>query len=124
MTSERFITPAAHAVIDYAAAGAFVAMGWGLLGRNRRAAQLAFVHAAAVVGLSLLTDYPGGVFRKLSFRTHGAIDVLQAGMTAITPTLFGFASTPEAQLFHGQAMAETAVVAATDWGGIDGRLIG
>ncbi len=111
----KVIDPVTHAVLDYLTAGTFIAMGFGLMNRNRAAAGLAFVNGAAVLGLSLMTDYPGGVFKTLSFKTHGTIDVLQAGMSALGPTVLGFADEPEAQFFHGQAAVEAAVVAATDW---------
>jgi hypothetical protein len=65
--------------------------------------------------LSLLTDYPGGVWRKLSFETHGVVDAMQAAMTAAGPALLGFASDPEAQVFHAQAALETGIIAATRW---------
>ena len=111
----KVIDPTTHAVLDYLTAGTFIAMGFGLMNRNRAAAGLAFANGFAVLGLSLMTDYPGGVFRTLSFKTHGTIDVLQAGMSALGPMMLGFADEPEAQFFHGQAAVEAAVVAATDW---------
>ena len=111
----KVIDPTTHAILDYVTAGTFIAMGFGLLNRHRAAAGLAFANGFAVLGLSLMTDYPGGVFKTLSFKTHGTIDVLQAGMSALGPTVLGFADEPEAQFFHGQAAVETAVVAATDW---------
>ena len=40
------ISPAQHAVLDYAVAGTFLAMGSWLSGRHRPAAQLAFLNAA------------------------------------------------------------------------------
>lgn len=111
----KVIDPTTHAILDYMTAGTFIAMGFGLMSRNRAAAGLAFANGVAVLGLSLMTDYPGGVFKTLSFKTHGTMDVLQAGMSALGPTVLGFASEPEAQFFHGQAAVEAAVVAATDW---------
>ena len=111
----KIISPSTHAVVDYLTAGTFIAMGFSLMNRNRRAAGLAFANGAAVLGLSLMTDYPGGVFRTVSFKTHGAIDAMQAGMIALGPSLLGFADQPEAQMFHAQAAVEAAVVAATDW---------
>ena len=113
----KVIDPSTHAILDYLTAGTFIAMGFGLLNRNRRAAGLAFANGMAVLGLSLMTDYPGGVFRTLSFKTHGAVDALHAGMTAMGPALLGFGGTPEAKMFHAQAAVEAAVVAATDWNG-------
>jgi hypothetical protein len=112
---KKFINPSAHAVLDYVAAGSLIALGYGLRATNRRAAIFAFANGAAVLGLSLLTNYPGGVFRTLSFRTHGTIDVLQAGLLAAGPSLLGFGDTTEGQLFYGQAALEAGVIAATDW---------
>jgi hypothetical protein len=91
------------------------------MNRNRKAANLAFCNGLAVLGLSLMTDYPGGVFRTISFKTHGVIDVLQAGMSALGPALLGFAGEPEAQFFHAQAAVEAGVVASTDWNGTSMR---
>ena len=117
MTSSvpKVIDPSVHAVLDYITAGSFLAMGFGLMNRHRSAANLAFCNGLAVLGLSLMTDYPGGVWRTISFKTHGVIDMVQAGMSALGPTLMGFAGEPEAQMFHAQAALEAAVVAATDW---------
>ena len=117
----KVIDPTTHAILDYVTAGTFIAMGFGLMNRNRAAAGLAFANGFAVLGLSLMTDYPGGVFRTLSFKTHGTMDVLQAGMSALGPTVLGFANEPEAQFFHGQAAVEAAVVAATDWNNTEAR---
>lgn len=111
----KVIGPSTHTVLDYLTAGTFLAAGMAMRSRHPRASTLAFVNGMAVLGLSMMTDYPGGVFRKLSFRTHGAIDVLQAGMSALGPALMGFAGDAEAQMFHAQAAVEAAVVAATDW---------
>jgi hypothetical protein len=123
MTSSvpKVIDPSTHAVLDYLTAGSFIAMGFGLMNRNRNAANLAFCNGLAVLGLSLMTDYPGGVFRTISFKTHGLIDVLQAGMSALGPAVLGFAGEPEAQMFHAQAAVEAAVVATTDWDGTSMR---
>lgn len=115
----KVINPAAHAVLDYATAAAFIATGFAMRDRHPPASTLAFLNGFAVLGLSLMTDYPGGIFRTISFRTHGTIDMLQAGMTALGPTLLGFADEPEAQMFHAQAAVEAAVIAATDWDSLE-----
>jgi hypothetical protein len=114
-TIPKVIDARAHAVIDYLTAGAFFALGYAMLGRHSRAAGFAMVNGVAVLTLSLLTDYPGGLFRTLSFRTHGTIDTMLAGMCAAGPAILGFAGDTEAQFFHGQALLETGVIAATDW---------
>jgi hypothetical protein len=109
------ISPAQHAVLDYGVASTFFAVGAAFLPRHRPAAMLAFVNGAMVLGMSLLTDYPGGVFRKLSFRAHRTGDIAQAALAGLGPVLFGFARDPEATFFYGQAVSEAGVIAATDW---------
>ena len=105
----------AHAVADYATAGAFAALGMYLQRRNPRAAGLAYANAAAIVGLSMLTDYPGGIFPVLSFRAHGQADLALTALAAAGPAMLGFADDPAARMFYGAAGLETAIVSSTDW---------
>ena len=109
------ITPAQHAVLDYGVAATFLSVGFALANRHRPAATLAFLNGAMVLGMSMLTDYPGGVYRKLSFKGHRTGDIVQAALAALGPVLFGFATEPEAKYFYGQALSEAGVIAATDW---------
>jgi hypothetical protein len=109
------ISPGQHAVLDYGVAGTFIAFGLVMLPRHRPAALLALANGAMVLGMSLLTDYPGGVFRKLSFRAHRTGDIGQAALAGLGPILLGFADEPEATFFYGQAASEAGVIAATDW---------
>lgn len=111
----KAISPAQHAVLDYGVAATFFAFGFSVLSRHRPAAALAFINGAMIVGMSMLTDYPGGVVRALSFRGHRTGDIGQAALAGLGPVLFGFASDPEATFFYGQAASEAAVIAATDW---------
>ena len=109
------ITPTAHAVLDYAVAATFFAAGAWLMRRHRAAATLAFANGAMVAGMSMLTDYPGGIVRVLPFRGHRAGDVVQAAFAGLGPALFGFAGDEEARFFYAQAASEVGVIAATDW---------
>ena len=111
------ISPAQHAVLDYGVAAMFFGVGASLLSRHRPAAQLAFLNGAMVLGMSMLTDYPGGVFRTLSFQAHRTGDIIQAAVAGLGPVVMGFANDPEATYFYGQALSEAAVIAATDWNG-------
>jgi len=111
----RTISPAQHAVLDYGVAATFFSLGFSLLHRHRSAATLALLNGAMVLGMSLLTDYPGGLVRKLSFRDHRTGDIIQAGLAAAGPVLLGFANDVEASYFYGQALSEVGVIAATDW---------
>jgi len=109
------ISPAQHAVLDYGVSATFFALGMRYVSRNKAAAALAFVNGAMVLGMSMLTKYPGGVWPRISFKTHRTLDLVQAGLTGFGPVLFGFGDTPEARTFYAQAVSEIGVVAMTDW---------
>ena len=109
------ISPAQHAILDYGVAATFFTIGATLRGRHRAASTLAFVNGAMVLGMSMLTNYPGGLYRVLSFKDHRTGDIIQAALAGLGPVLFGFAKDPEANYFYGQAVSEVGVIAATDW---------
>jgi hypothetical protein len=114
----KTISPAQHAALDYGVAATFFSLGLRYRERNPAAAALAFINAGMVLGVSLFTDYPGGLWRKISFKTHGTLDVVQGALAGLGPVLFGFSDTPEARTFYSQALSEAAVVAMTDWNGM------
>jgi len=111
----KVIDPAKHAMLDYGVAASFFALGASMMGRHRGAATLAFINGAMVLGMSLFTDYPGGVWRKIPFPVHGAMDMVQAAVAGLGPVVMGFGNDPEASAFYGQAVSEVGVIAATDW---------
>lgn len=113
--SHRALSPAQHAIADYATAATFAIAGVVLRRRHRAAATLALFHAAGVLAGSLLTRYPGGLVPAITFRTHGRLDLLMAATNALGPTLLGFAEEPEAAWFHGATLMELGVVSATDF---------
>jgi hypothetical protein len=109
------ISPAQHAVLDYGVAAAYFTYGASMRSRHKGASTLAFVNGAMVLGMSLMTKYPGGVWRKLSFRGHRTGDIIQAALAGLGPIVFGFGGDREANYFYGQAVSEAGVIAATDW---------
>ena len=111
----KFIKPQAHAVLDYAVAGTFLLVGALYWRRNRRAAISSFICGGAAAANSLMTDYPGGAWKKISYRTHGKIDAGLAGITAAMPRLMSFSDDAESKFFTTQSMAETAITAVTDF---------
>ena len=114
-TSSKPISPAQHAVLDYGVAAMFLGVGAALRSRHRAASTLAYLNGAMVLGMSMLTDYPGGLVRTISFRGHRTGDIVQAALAGLGPLLMGFAGDPEARYFYGQAASEAGVIAATDW---------
>jgi hypothetical protein len=119
----KVIDPKTHAVLDYMTAGTFLAVGFAWMRSHPRASALAFINGAAVLGASMLTDYPGGVWRRMSFEMHGLMDVAQAGLAAAGPAMMGFAGDAEAQFFHGQAAVEAGVIASTDFSASPARAL-
>lgn len=117
----KVIKPGTHAVLDYAVAGVFLAMGTRLWKRNRRAAVGSLLCGGAAALNAMVTDYPGGVVHAIDYRTHGRIDAGLAALTASAPRLLGFSDEDEARFFGFQALAETVVSGLTDYGYYEGE---
>jgi hypothetical protein len=111
----KAISPGQHAVLDYGVAATFFAFAASVRSRHPQAAMLAAINGAMVLGMSLMTNYPGGVVRTLSFRAHRTGDIVQAALAGLGPIVMGFPNDPEAKYFYGQALSEAGVIAATDW---------
>ncbi len=111
----KVITPKAHAVIDYAVAGTFFLMAAVYWRRNKRAAIGSIFCGTATAANSVITDYPGGLYKILSYKSHGRIDAVLAGVTGSAPRVLGFSDQPEARSFGIQALAETSVTALTNF---------
>jgi hypothetical protein len=111
----KVIGPSQHAVLDYGVAATYFALAMKYRNTHRAASTLAWINGAMVLGMSLFTDYPGGLWRKIPFPVHGALDVAQAGLAGLGPAMMGFAGDEEALPFYGQAASEVGVIAATDW---------
>ena len=111
----KMISPGAHAVLDYGVASTYFTLWSQLRHRHPTAAGLACINGCMVLGLALLTNYPGGVFKAISFKTHRTMDWIQAGLAGLGPVLLGFGDEPEASAFYAQAASEVGVIAATDW---------
>jgi len=114
----KIISPQAHAVLDYVAAGTFLAGGILLLMRRRdkRAGVSALICGVAETVTSLLTDYPGGVTGLIRFPTHGKIDMGLAAMAATLPEFMDFADGQDMGFFRAQALLITANAGLTDFG--------
>lgn len=116
----KAINPTTHAVIDYVVAASFFVMAATFSRRgHKRAAISAIACGTAATANSLLTDYPGGVFKIITFRNHGRIDMGLGALTAALPSMMGLDSDAEDRFFQGMAVAETAVTAMTDFGSMD-----
>lgn len=113
----KVISPRTHAIIDYAMAASFFGMAAFFWRRNKPAAVSALLCGAAETITSLCTDYPGGVVREISFKTHGTIDFALSGLAASLPGMLRFNDEPEARFFRAQGIAIGAVAGLTDFTG-------
>ena len=111
----KMIDPKTHALIDYAMAVAFFTAGALFWRRHKRAAMSSMLCGAAVTANSLLTDYPGGVWKHMDFDTHGKIDAGLAALTSTMPSAMFFSDDSESRFFLAAGIAETAVTALTDF---------
>jgi len=109
----KMISPGMHAAIDWGTAGAFALSGALLWRKNKRAALSSFICGNFIGGLIFLTDCPGGVWKKISFETHGKVDPGVAALVASLPNLLGFSDESESKLFQGMGVALAAVRSLT-----------
>lgn len=115
----KLISPTAHAVIDYMVVGYYFIAAGACWGGNKRASIAALANGAAVLGVSMFTDYRGDGSKPISFETHGKIDVAQGLAATAAPILLGFADKASSSLFWGQAASEVGVLAMTDFDAAD-----
>lgn len=112
----RVIPSRTHAAIDYVHAATNFLAGALFWKRNRAAAGAAFFLGANVLTNALMTDYELGVFRKWSFRVHGALDYGVAATSSMVPALLGLEEdSAEARYFYAQGAGETLIAGITDY---------
>ena len=109
------ISPKGHAVIDYMIAGAFFATAGLFWRQNKRAAVASLVCGGAELGVSMLTDYPGGVRRAIDFSTRRELDLGLAAMTAAMPELLNFEDQPQRKFFATQGLLITVASELTQF---------
>jgi hypothetical protein len=72
----------------------------------------------AELGLMLLTDYPGGTKKILSFETHRELDYGLAAMAATIPATMAFKDTGERKFFRAQGALLTLLGELTQPSGV------
>ena len=111
----KLLSPKAHAVVDYLVAGSFLALGALFWRHNKRAALSAFICGGSELALNLLTDYPGGVKKIISFPLHRDLDLGLAGMTALMPDFMGVDDSGKKAVFLMHGAGITAVTNLTEF---------
>jgi hypothetical protein len=111
----KAISPGMHAVIDWGTTGAFFTAGALLWKKNKRASLASYLCADLIGSLIFLTDCPGGVWKKISFETHGKVDTGVSALVASLPNLLGFSDERESKLFQGMGIGLAAVRSLTNF---------
>jgi hypothetical protein len=101
------ISPRGHAVVDYMIVGAFFATAALFWRKNRRSAVASLICGATQLGVSMLTDYPGGVRKPINFSTRRTLDLGLAAMTAAMPEFLNFEDEPQRAFFTTQGLLIT-----------------
>lgn len=112
----KVISPRLHAIADYVTIGGFFLLAAMFWKRNRRAAIGSLICGGSELTAVLLTDFPGGVVKKIDFPTHGKIDLGLAAATTMMPNMLAIEEEPEAKWFRLMGLNITAVGGMTDYG--------
>lgn len=111
----KFLNPEVHGYLDYLYV-AMLALAPLLLHLHGRERTLSFVLSLAVLGLSLCTRYPLGLWRKIPFTVHGAIEFTAAIFAIASPWLFRFSEHEVARnFFVGSGVVLVAVWLFTNY---------
>jgi hypothetical protein len=111
----KVISPKAHAIADYITLGGLIVLSAICWKKNKRAAVAALTCAGAEATTTLLTNFPGGVAKVISFPTHGKIDMGLAATCSAMPNFMGFDDEPEAKFFRIMGLNITTIGALTDF---------
>ena len=117
----KIIDARTHGIIDYCHAAFFLGMSI-VVRKNKAASLVALGTGAFALTQALLTDYPLGAKRDLTFETHGKIDAAFCSLSWALPRIFGFQNTAAAKVFEINSYVETSVVVMTDFDNQRARL--
>jgi hypothetical protein len=89
----RVIPTRMHAAADYVVGVLLIASPWifQYSDESSVATWIAVVAGLAMIAMSLMTDYEGGVVRMIAMRMHLVTDAALGVFLAVSPWLFGFA---------------------------------
>jgi len=118
----KIIPAKAHAVIDYAHVGGNIVAAAMLRKKNQAASNAALGLAVAGFLNAVLTDYPLGVFRIYSLRTHAVVDYGIVAATEMIPKMFEFAGHPEAKYFRLLVAGELLILELSDYRDTSGSI--
>ena len=111
----RVLGPVAHGVIDYLMV-VLLAVGPGVAGFHGRQAMMCYALAGVHFLLTIITRFPLGVTKTLSFAIHGGIEIVVAALLVILPWLANFSAGVNSRNFFVAIGVLIAVIfALTDY---------
>lgn len=118
----RTIGAWSHGIIDYVIV-ILLAIGPSVAGFAGRQATLAYVLAAVLFALSVLTRYPLGIAKHVGFVMHGVVELMLGILLLILPWIANFARGVKSRDFYvAMAVLMLVVWALTDFRNIRGRV--
>lgn len=88
----KILTPTQHGYLDYATVILFL-VAPSLLGLTGMAGIFAYLLAGIHLIMTLLTDFPLGVYKPVPFPLHGLVERVVGPVLILLPFVFGFTST-------------------------------
>ena len=117
----RTIGAWSHGIIDYVIV-ILLATGPSFAGFAGRQATLAYVFAAVLFALSVLTRYPLGVSKHVGFVMHGIIELMLGILLLVLPWIANFSRGVKSRDFYVFiAVLMLVVWALTDFRNVRGR---
>jgi hypothetical protein len=111
----RLISARTHGIIDYIHASTNFIAAALFAKSDKRGSNAALALGISVLANALMTDYPLGVFRVYSFKTHGILDYGVAVTSAAFPKLLGIKDPIQRKYFHVQGAGETVIAGVSDY---------
>ena len=92
----RFLTPAIHGILDYAAAAVLIIAPFvlGLAAISPLAHWLSVIAGAVLILYSLITDYSYSVAKIIPFKAHLLLDLAAGIVFVVAPFIFGLGGVP------------------------------
>jgi hypothetical protein len=95
----KIISPNIHGYLDFVTVAIFL-LAPTLFGFGGVPAMLAYALAAIHLALTLATDFPFGVVKKIPFTIHGWIERVVGPSLVVIPFILGFANEAAALYFY------------------------
>ena len=88
----KILSPTQHGYLDYLTVAIFL-LAPSLIGLTGMAGTIAYLLAGIHLAMTLVTDFPLGVVKKLPFPIHGWVERIVGPVLVLLPFVLGFKGT-------------------------------